>query len=786
MTAAVEARARGDDRGSAMQFPVRPAEGWLSLALVTFIVALAAWSISDAKWILGRDDLTAFLPWAAALGVAWGFISAKAGWSRWLAHLLGAVYAALILPLIVGTIIDPQAPNLGIAYQAAAASATNAYLDLAWRGLTTTQSYGHFMLILGALCWGTGQFAAFAVYRHHRPIQAVFVVGLVFVANMSLTRFDQFDALVAFSAAALVLLILGHIAEERSLWLRHRVWEGGTFDNPYMAGGSFFVLVALVASLVLTATASSAPLANLWLNANQTLYDFGQRIQGFLPSGGSSRIAGISFGTSTTITGTWVTDNTPILTIHVPDNGHYYWRAIAYDRFTGTGWTLTRVTESPVSVGSTVLAGSTEGSLTAADRRNATFKITSLTGSMSQILSPNLPLSVNSPTKLEALATGGDTYFGTLVPTNPVTSYTLSAKVQQLDPTGDTGLTANKLRAAGTAYPPALRAAYTEVLPGTVGTQTRALLTTIVSESGAKTPYDIARAIESYLRDPANFTYDTDISSFDCSNMSAVDCFVLYRHGYCEYYASTMTMMLRLAGIPARMVEGFLPGTPDTSNNETILRSSAHAWVEAYFPGYGWIEFDPTGGGIGQSTTLPTGQAVASPSPSPSSSSSSAGPGSTPRRRIDPGNNGSGTGAGSTTNGAPPVFVPVTLGLALAVLLLAFLAYRRSGGLMPQPDSVYRGVVRLAGRLGYAPRPTQTVYEYVGMLGEALPASRPDLEVVGRAKVEVAYGHHALDEGRLRDLGAAQRRLRVRLLRLLWRRPPHGGDGGPGGSRTRG
>lgn len=784
MTAAAPAHSRGDDRGSTLEFPVRPAEGWLSLVLITFLAAVAAWSISDAKWILGRDDLTAFLPWAAAFGVAWGFISAKVGWSRWLSHLLGAVYAALILPMIVGTVIDPQAPNLGVAYQVAAASAANAYLDLAWRGLSTTQNYGHFMLVLGAICWGTGQFAAFALYRHHRPIQAVFVIGLVFIANMSLTNFDQFDALVVFSAAALVLLILGHIAEERSLWLRHRVWEGGTFDNPYMAGGSFFVLMAVVASLVLTATASSAPLANMWLDVNQRLIEFGQQIQGILPSGGSSRIAGISFGTSTTITGTWVTDNTPILTIHVPDDGHYYWRAIAYDRFTGRGWTLTQVSELPVSVGSTVLAGSSEGSLTAADRRTATFKVTSLTGTMSQILSPNLPLSVSSPTKLESLATSGQTYFGTLVPTSPLSSYTLAAKVQQLDPSGNTGLTANKLRAAGTSYPAALRAAYTEILPGTVGTQARALATTIVAESGAKTPYDTARAIESYLRDPANFTYDTDISSFDCSNLSAVDCFVLYRHGYCEYYASTMVMMLRLQGIPARMVEGFLPGTPDAGNNETILRSSAHAWVEVYFPGYGWIEFDPTGGGIGQSTSLPTGGPVASPSPSPSPGSSASGAGSTPRRRIDPGNNGSGTGAGSTTSGAPPVFVPVTLGLALVVLGLAFAAFRRSGGRLPQPDAVYRGVVSLAGRLGYAPRPTQTVYEYVGMLGEALPTSRPDLEVVGRAKVEVAYGHHALDEGRLRDLGAAQRRLRVRLLRLLWRRRPRDRDTGTGGTRS--
>jgi len=79
-------------------------------------------------------------------------------------------------------------------------------------------------------------------------------------------------------------------------------------------------------------------------------------------------------------------------------------------------------------------------------------------------------------------------------------------------------------------------------------------------------------------------------------------------------------------------------------------------------------------------------------------------------------------------------------------------------------------VVRIARRFGYGPRPTQTVYEYAGALGDELPAARPSLELVARAKVEVAYGARTLGQDRLGALRDAQRRLRVALLKLIFRR----------------
>ena len=114
----------------------------------------------------------------------------------------------------------------------------------------------------------------------------------------------------------------------------------------------------------------------------------------------------------------------------------------------------------------------------------------------------------------------------------------------------------------------------------------------------------------------------------------------------------------------------------------------------------------------------------------------------------------------------------VAILLAVIVGALAFVVYRRGPRGEVTPDRAYATLTRLAGRLGFGPRPTQTVYEYAVALGEVLPQSRPEIQTVAQAKVEVAYGRRMLGEDRMAALREAHRRLRVGLLRLMFRRTP--------------
>jgi hypothetical protein len=69
------------------------------------------------------------------------------------------------------------------------------------------------------------------------------------------------------------------------------------------------------------------------------------------------------------------------------------------------------------------------------------------------------------------------------------------------------------------------------------------------------------------------------------------------RRGYCDYYATAMVVLARAAGLPARLVTGYAPGRYDPGNATFIVTAAdAHSWVEVYFPDYGWIQFEPTGG----------------------------------------------------------------------------------------------------------------------------------------------------------------------------------------------
>ncbi|MGH2511221.1 MAG: DUF4129 domain-containing protein, partial [Candidatus Limnocylindrales bacterium] len=143
-----------------------------------------------------------------------------------------------------------------------------------------------------------------------------------------------------------------------------------------------------------------------------------------------------------------------------------------------------------------------------------------------------------------------------------------------------------------------------------------------------------------------------------------------------------------------------------------------------------------------------------------------------PRRTIRPGQQNSGGVTGDAGGPGPGTGGFVLIGLLLAAIMagLVFIAWQRGPRSPQEPDKVYGGVVGLARRLGFGPRPNQTVYEYAGSLGEVLPGARPDLLTVARAKVEVAYGRRTLEPSRMSALRLAQRRLRLALFGLILRR----------------
>ena len=150
--------------------------------------------------------------------------------------------------------------------------------------------------------------------------------------------------------------------------------------------------------------------------------------------------------------------------------------------------------------------------------------------------------------------------------------------------------TSDQLAEAGTNYPDWVVERYLQ-LPDGISERMIALANQIAGEN--LTPLEKAKAITYYLR--TNYEYQSVIPA-PPRKTDPIEWFLFdYKKGFCNYYASAEVILLRISGVPARLAVGYAQGSPAVSGEGiTLQRDDSHAWPEVYFPGYGWIPFEPT------------------------------------------------------------------------------------------------------------------------------------------------------------------------------------------------
>ena len=154
------------------------------------------------------------------------------------------------------------------------------------------------------------------------------------------------------------------------------------------------------------------------------------------------------------------------------------------------------------------------------------------------------------------------------------------------DPDSPDAPTEAALRAAGTDYPAEVVALYTAEVPGMFGPNLRALSDEIVRTSDSAAPYDVAQRVVEVLHVRIPISYDTDVRDIDCGTMSTAECFAWSKRGYCQHYATTMAVILRDLGIPARVVAGVPPrGAPCGLVNGGRQQQSRPRLGRGLFPG---------------------------------------------------------------------------------------------------------------------------------------------------------------------------------------------------------
>lgn len=242
---------------------------------------------------------------------------------------------------------------------------------------------------------------------------------------------------------------------------------------------------------------------------------------------------------------------------------------------------------------------------------------------------------------------------------------------------------------------------------GSAYARTFALARRLAAESD--TPYEYVRAVQAYLRRGFTYTESPGERRVPLASFLLRD-----KEGYCQQFSGAMALLLRMGGVPARVAAGFSPGTYDKERKEYTVRDvDAHSWVEAFFPTFGWVTFDPTPGEAPARSQVPGTGGTVPGGPSPDDSTLGV------DRTSDP----AGIDAGSAAGNGPPL-----LALAGGAAVLALLA---AGGAMVARDRRRRAalgpeaaVAELAAalrRTGRRPPPGATLNALEQTLGRSAP-----------------------------------------------------------------
>jgi transglutaminase-like putative cysteine protease len=243
-----------------------------------------------------------------------------------------------------------------------------------------------------------------------------------------------------------------------------------------------------------------------------------------------------------------------------------YWRTGAYDRYTGSGWEQTGGREpltGPIS-GDGIQGTRVEYEVSlnrTASALPTVWRPTTITGRSDLAVSDQR--AVHAVDALEP----GESYVG------------VSHRPPQ-DPA--------VLNTAGGDYPPEIVQRYA-TLPDDVPERVGSLAADLTSQD--ETAYEKASSIEQWLETSKEYSLNVSRTS---DSMTDTFLFEMER-GYCEYFASSMVVLLRTQGIPARYTVGYSTGE-QSGNDYTVRAMNAHAWVEVYFEDVGWVKFDPTPG----------------------------------------------------------------------------------------------------------------------------------------------------------------------------------------------
>jgi transglutaminase-like putative cysteine protease len=717
--------------------------GWFALPIYLVVISMYPLSLEHADWV----DIDEHFWWMALAGVFFGTVLGNGHMKVRRAVLTGALVG--MLTVVVGTTF---ASTGGAAFRERLvhlAILVNNWITQVLAGEAASDPTV-FVLFLGASVWGATFVGSFALARAGRVWDAVIFNGACLVINVSVALTNLYPDLIVFTLAVLVLLVRIHIVNLQERWTKHNIVPSGEMDWRLLRGGLTWTAVLVIMALVTPRVGAAEVLNGAWSTFEGPYHAVEAEWQRFFAGvSGPSRLRGVSFSDSIRLGQAPNLGDRVIMAVEAGP-GHF-WRAVAYDFYTGAGW---RTTENERSDKLALPAAERE-------RFEARFDII--------VPHSNILFAANEPQKADVpyqFYTGQDRSYSTslhaLNRSQAAGTYTVTSLVSVADK--------QTLRRASATYSDYIKQKYLQ-LPSTLPQRVKNLAHQLLDN--VPNAYDRAETVENFLRSPP-FQYSPQVKATP-PGKDPVDYFLFdLKADFCEYFASAMVIMLREVGVPARLVEGFTTGTYDAVTNQYIVREhDAHAWVEVYFPQYGWIEFEPTPSQapfsrVDSSIGAGGGDGAAG------DGESSGDPGAEDRENrglgLDEGVTDvdlSGGGVVAAVRAIDPRPVLVLLGLLLVLLAIAVARFnwrfRRYGPI----ESAWGKTRLLAGYVGYPAHPSQTTYEFASTLGAAIPETTEPVRTLAEARVREQYSPAGADDDAREAAVTAWHRAATSMLTLL-------------------
>ncbi len=797
-------QADNDGRTERLPTPRRRFRGsltsYLTFLLLLFLFLTVTLSLERAEWAPTMPSLTVVLVLALLTGWALAGRPWRGVWHHLLALVLGAVVTLLW--------VSRMAPGTTWGMQQSL-SAISSWLRAAFAG-GSDQGELAFALFLIALTWAVGYLGAWSVFRGRKAWWAIVPAAVVLLINLANLPKDFHIHFYMFLLASCLLLAHSHFVGRQREWLRQGLVYPRQAPSFLLAQAFGFALVGVGMAWLLPSTAPLGDMVAKVQKPAEFVQDKLDRLFTSLTVKKPIQVIGdegkgLPFG------------GTPFelgeKTLFVTKSAlPWYWKSRTYDAYTSQGWLSSPEIQVPLQVPLDAPLPLPEGKAETVTA-SIIMKVYTL-----KLFSPAYPqefslpsvadvrpleafiLDMNDasqdsklPPELAAIAgtLRSQAGAGTLVDSSA--HQLLPPEYQMLETIRTTAkfpkfrvgrrvvdggdiasvrkegirllgprqgyqvtwavpkATPEELGQAGTKYPDWIAQRYLQ-LPATLPDKVKQLSATITAN--ASTPYDKAQNIMIYLL--MRYPYNRDVPG-PPENEDYVDYFLFSRpEGFCEHFASAMTVMLRSVGVPARFVVGYMGGSWNKGlQGYEVKEKDYHAWVEVYFPGYGWVQFDPTPAG---------GDAVEFDIP-PEDFEFPGAPQEEPPAAPAP-------AASTQPRSWFTMFswaLAGVMGLAFAWLWIRFW-FSWQDPKRSFTEDMYGRMCRLATLARLKPQRYQTPEEFARRLSYSLPAGTPYIQTIAGAYIKDRYGRRkVLTPIEMEEVQAAWSKLRFRLARHILR-----------------